>query len=197
MSALVEFLPTALFAFLEQFPDIHVEVEEQLSGDIIRAVVDGVADIGIFAAGLPCHGLQVAPYRADQLVILTPNNHPLAERDRVDFRTCLEYDFIGLNRGSSLLDTISNASKKEGIALRLKIQVRSFDAMCEMIAANMGIGVLPLGVCARRLQAWNVKAIPITDRWANRRLLIATNSTREISSSAALLVDRLKSNATC
>lgn len=191
MSALVEFLPSALESFLHLYPDTRVEVEEQLSGDIVRAVVEGMADVGIFVEGAPTHGLNVSPYRTDRLVVLCSKTHPLSEVDEIDFRSCLSYDFVGLNRGSSLLNTISSAAHDIGFPLRLRIQVRSFDAMSEMIASNLGIGVLPLGVCFRKLEPLGLKAIPLADAWAERRLLIATSATRALSGSAALLVEHL------
>lgn len=192
MSALVEFLPTALASFLELYPETRVEVEEQLTGDIVRAVVEGVADVGIFVAGGPTHGLNVLPYQDDQLVVLCSQAHPLAAYDEVDFKSCLTHDFVGLNRGSSLLNTIVTAAQDAGFPLRLRVQVRSFDAMCEMIAANLGIGVLPLGTCARKLAPWGLKAVFLKDAWAQRQLLIATSASRTLSGSAALLVEHLR-----
>lgn len=191
MSALVEFLPSALESFLHLYPDTRVEVEEQLSGDIVRAIVEGLADVGIFVEGAPTHGLNVIPYQTDRLVVLCSKTHPLAGADEIDFRSCLSYDFVGLNRGSSLLNTISTAAHDIGFPLRLRIQVRSFDAMSEMIASNLGIGVLPLGACFRKLEPWGLKAIRLVDDWAERRLLIATSASRALSGSAALLVEHL------
>lgn len=191
MSSLVEFLPSALESFLHLYPDTRVEVEEQLSGDIVRALVEGMADVGIFVEGAPTHGLNVLPFRTDRLVILCARTHPLSGVDEIDFRSCLSYDFVGLNRGSSLLNAISSAAHDIGFPLRLRVQVRSFDAMSEMIASNLGIGVLPLGACCRKLAPLALKAVRLVDAWAERRLLIATSATRALSSSAALLVEHL------
>ena len=55
---------------MQQHPEIKVEVEEQLSGDIARALVDGVADIGVFAEGTPVDGLTVRPFQTDELVLI-------------------------------------------------------------------------------------------------------------------------------
>ncbi|MDF3881612.1 LysR family transcriptional regulator [Cupriavidus basilensis] len=195
MSALVEFLPSALERFLHLYPDTRVEVEEQLSGDIVRALVEGMADVGIFVEGAPTHGLNVLPYRTDRLVVLCSKTHPLGKVDEIDFRSCLSYDFVGLNRGSSLLSTISSAAHDIGFPLRLRIQVRSFDAMSEMIASNLGIGVLPLGACFRKLEPLGLKAVRLVDGWAERRLLIATSASRALSGSGALLVEHLSKQA--
>ncbi len=195
MSALVEFLPAALSRFLAGYPDTHVEVEEQLSGDIVRALIDGIADVGVFVGGAPADGLDVRPFQTDQLVLLVSASHPVARRRAIAFEECLDYDFVGLNRGSSLLNTIRAAAQQAGRALRLRVQVRSFDAMAEMIANNLGIGVLPAGACAHRLQPGRLKAVRLTDAWARRELVLATNPERPLTRAAGLLVDHLLAQA--
>ena len=49
-----------------------------MSGDIVRALVEGLADVGVFAENVPTHGLNVTPFQADELVVLCARKHPLA-----------------------------------------------------------------------------------------------------------------------
>jgi len=195
MSALTEFLPTSLASFLDSYPDIRIEVEEQLSGKIVRALIDGVADLGVFAEDTPVFGLDVEPFQADHLVVVCAASHPLAQFSEIEFAPCLAHDFVGLNRGSSLLELTSRAAERAGLPLRLCIQVRSFDAMCKMIAANLGIGVLPLEACQAQIGAMGLHAIRLTDDWASRRLLIGTVSGRPLSAAAGLLRTHLLSQS--
>jgi DNA-binding transcriptional LysR family regulator len=191
MSSLTEYLPNILHAFLSDHADIVVELEEQLSGDIARALVDGIADIGVLAHETSMDGLSVIPFKTNELVLLCHASHPLAKRKIVDFKTCLQYDFVGLNRGSSLLELTSRAAEKEGEHMHMRVQVRSFDAMCHMIAAGLGIGVLPLGACVSQVKALKLKVIPLQDAWALRKLVVAFNPQRELSPSAQLLMQQL------
>lgn len=191
MSALLEDLPAALAEFLKRHPATRIEVEEQLTGDVVGAVLEGLADVGIFVAGVPTYGLKVQPFRVDRLVVLCAQNHPLAEFDEIDFRTCLAYDFVGLKHGSSLMHTITTAAQTAGFPLRLRVQVRSFDAMFGMVAANLGIGVLPWAGCHRQLQPWGLKALRLQDAWAQRQLVIATSASRPLSATASLLLRHL------
>ena len=69
-------MPDALASFMSQRPEIKVEVEEQLSGDTVRALIEGLADIGVLAASTPTHGLVVAPFESDELVLITPQASP-------------------------------------------------------------------------------------------------------------------------
>jgi DNA-binding transcriptional LysR family regulator len=192
MSALTEYLPNILHDFLSTHADIVVELEEQLSGDIARALIDGIADIGVLADETPMDGLTVMPFQTNELVLLCHASHPLGKLKKVDFKTCLHYDFVGLNRGSSLLELTSRVAEKEGQHMHMRVQVRSFDAMCHMIAAGLGIGVLPLGACASQVQALQLKVVRLKDAWAQRKLVMAFNPQRELSPSAQLLMQQLK-----
>jgi DNA-binding transcriptional LysR family regulator len=192
MSALTEFLPDALGRFMDTHPQIRVEVEEQLSGDTVRALLDGAADVGVFADGTPADGVTVETFQTDELVVVCSRNHPLAKRKRLAFAECLEHSFVGLNRGSSLLELTSRAAAAVGQPLRLRIQVRSFDAMCQMIAANLGIGVLPRATCEPLLRPRGLVALKLTDEWAKRRLLIGYSSEQSLSSAARLMIEHLR-----
>lgn len=191
MSALTEFLPSALALFLKENPEIQIEVEEQISGDIVRALLDGIADIGVFAEGSPTAGLETQIIGNDELVIACSKSHPLSKKKNITFEECLDYDFVGLNRGSSLLELTSRSAEKLGRQMRLRIQVRSYDAMCQMIAVNLGIGVLPLQACLAQIQAMNLEVVKLKDVWAQRKLLLAIKIGANLSPSANLLREHL------
>jgi len=191
MSALTEFLPTFLAGFLKAHPDIQVEVEEQISGDIVKALLDGIADIGVFADGTPTAGLETHIIGQDELVVVCSKSHPIKNRKSISFEECLEYDFVGLNRGSSLLELTSRQAERLSKQMRLRIQVRSYDAMCQMIAVNLGVGILPLQACAPQIKAMDLKVVRLEDVWAKRNLLLATKEHGRQSPASILLIEHL------
>lgn len=197
MSALTEFLPSSLASFLKAHPDIQVEVEEQISGDIVKALLDGIADIGVFADGTPTAGLETSEIGQDELVVVCSKLHPIKNRKNISFEECLDYDFVGLNRGSSLLELTSRQAERLRKPMRLRIQVRSYDAMCQMIAVNLGVGILPLQACAPQIKALDLKVARLEDGWAKRKLLLATKEHGRQSPACTLLIEHLlQKNAT-
>ena len=191
MSALTEFLPTSLAGFLKAHPDIQVEVEEQISGDIVKALLDGIADIGVFADGTPTAGLETHIIGQDELVVVCSKSHSIKNRKSISFEECLDYDFVGLNRGSSLLELTSRQAERLSKQMRLRIQVRSYDAMCQMISVNLGVGILPLQACAPQIKAMDLKVIRLEDAWAKRNLLLATKEHGRQSPASILLIEHL------
>jgi DNA-binding transcriptional LysR family regulator len=195
MSALTEFLPTSLAGFLKAHPDIQVEVEEQISGDIVKALLDGIADIGVFADGTPTAGLETNIIGQDELVVVCSKAHPIKTRKMISFEECLDYDFVGLNRGSSLLELTSRQAERLSKQMRLRIQVRSYDAMCQMIAVNLGVGILPLQACAPQIKAMDLKVVRLEDVWAKRNLLLATKENGRQSPASSMLIEHLLQQA--
>ena len=188
-SAITQFLPQDLAAFVRAQPMVRISLEERTSEQVISAVADGEADLGIFADNIPSSGLEKYLYRRDRLVLLVPGDHPLASRTEIAFDDTLDYDFVGLSQGSSLLQRLSEAAAGLERTLRLRIQVSSFDAICRMIEAGLGIGVLPEG--ALRDGGAGLRAIRLTDPWAHRSLWLGVRAKNALVPEAAKLLEHL------
>jgi DNA-binding transcriptional LysR family regulator len=143
-------------------------MDEQNSRDVVLAVLDGRADIGIFAERTPSLGLQTTGYRRDRLVLVVPKGHALAGRKRIGFADATEFDFVALTQGTSLAQRLALETQSLGKALRVRIHVRSFDAMCQMVAAGLGIAVLPDAAVQPHLRSMGLRRIELTDAWVDR-----------------------------
>jgi DNA-binding transcriptional LysR family regulator len=175
-SAIIQFLPQDLSTFLREQPFVRISLEESLSTNIVAAISTGSADLGIFADNVPAPGVDKLPYRQDRLVVLVPPDHPLASLSEVEFAETLGYDFVGLNQGSSLLQRMTDASVSLDKVLRLRIQVSSFDGICRMIEAGLGIGILPERAVRAEILGAGLRAIHLKDPWASRTLWLGVKS---------------------
>ena len=193
-NALTEFLPEALSAFLAQNPHVSVDLEERLSDEIVGLVAEGVADIGIVAGTVDVGALATYPFRSDRFVVVTTRGHPLAARARVGFAEALAYDQIGLERSSSLQRFLAGKAAREGRPLRLRVQLRSFDAVCRLVECGVGVGVVPATTAARAVKTMALDVIDLTDDWARRDLTIVVRAGEELRPYARELVDSLRAS---
>ncbi|HEU4374145.1 MAG TPA: LysR family transcriptional regulator [Telluria sp.] len=191
-SSIIQFLPRDLAQFIQQQPLIRISLEERLSAAIVAALISGEADLGIFADNVPSEQVEKFLYRQDKLVVLVPPNHPLASRAEVSFLDTLSYDFVGLNHGSSLLQRLTDASSVLDKVLRLRIQVSSFDGICRMIEAGLGIGILPQGAVRAENFGAGLCAVRLTDPWACRTLWVGVKSNAMLLPEARTLLDHLR-----
>ncbi len=190
-SAITQFLPGDLAGFSSLQPGIRIELNEADSHEVVMAVLDGRADLGIFADRTPTLGLQTRPYRQDRLVLVVPPAHPLARRRRLTFAEAVDYDFVSLTQSTSLAQRLELESRLISKPLRIRIHVRSFDAMCQMVAAGLGIAVLPIAAAEPLVQALGLRQIPLSDPWVNRELLLGARDMGALARPARSLLDHL------
>ena len=180
------FLPEDLGDFLRDHPGIRVSLEEQPSPAIIQAVAAGQVDIGVVASDPGLVGLDTVPYRRDRLVLVVPSGHALASRERVGFAEVLAEPFVCLHAGSAIHTFMMNHAALLGGRLDVRIQVRSFNAVCRMVAAGVGIGMVP-----RSSVPEGLAVVEMADLWAPRDLQLCTRSRATLAPAAAALFDHL------
>lgn len=194
-TAMNEFIPAALERYLVDHPDVNIELRERLSYQVVKAVAEGVADIGITAQGSGGAGVEFLPYRMDRLVLVTHEDHPLAAQARHSFESALDYDFIGLFESSAIHSFLLKAAEDSGRILRMRVEVGNFEASCRLIAAQVGIGVIPESAARRYEKTMPLKIMALTDDWALRKLHICVQEAGKLPVFAQDLVDLLVQDA--
>ena len=190
-NALTEFLPEPLSAFLDAHPQVNIDLEERLSDEIVAAVADGTADVGIVAGTVQVAGLEVLPFRVDRFVLVVATNHPLSTVEQIAFADTLDFDFVGLDRASALQRFLSEKAERIGRRLRLRVQLRGFDAVCRLVECNVGIGVVPATTAERHAKTMSIHRIELIDEWAVRRLTICVRRQADLPVYARELVRHL------
>ena len=137
------FIPDDLADFLRRHPQVSVTLAEHTSPEIVVAVARGEVEIGVFAGRTDDADVETIPYRADRLVLITPAAHPLATRASARLVDVLDYAFVMLHAGSAIHTFTMNAAASLGRHVNVRIQVRSFEAVCRMVGAGVGIGLVP------------------------------------------------------
>ncbi|HZP99090.1 MAG TPA: LysR family transcriptional regulator [Reyranella sp.] len=194
-AALQEFLPSALGPFLARHPMIDVAVDERPSPAIVRAIARGAADIGIVADAVDAAAeLETFPFAEDRLVLATPPRHELAGKRTVRFADALAYDFVGLSEGSALQEHLEGHAARAGQALRLRVRLPGFDAVCRMVESGIGVAVVSRSAALRNRKAMAIRVVPLSDAWARRRLRICVKSIAALPVHARTLVEHLRSS---
>ena len=191
-NALTEFLPEALSSFLAAHPNVSVDLEERLSDEIVGLIAEGVADLGIVAGTVDAGALETYPFRRDRFVLVVARSNPLAQRDKIGFEEVLDHDFVGLDRASALQRFLAGKAVRIGRPLRLRVQLRSFDAVCRLVECNVGIGIVPETTARRVAKTMAIAAVPLTDSWAVRELTICIRDMKELPLYARQLVEHLR-----
>ncbi len=194
-SSMAEWLPEDLASFAKAHPDIRLIVEERWSTEIVHHLLAGEADIGVVMEGVSIEGLHAHAYRSDRLCIIAPADHPLLALQELRFQDVLEYDVIALESSSSMMRLLAEKAVAAEKALLLRVQVRSFEAVCRMVQAGLGVGILPLQAAKGLAESMDLSAQPLVDDWAERQMLICVKKDRPPLASLKLMLDHLRAIA--
>src|ERR1700738_997069 len=194
-NALTEFLPEALSSFLAAHPSVSVDLEERLSDEIVGLIAEGVADLGVVAGTVDAGALETYPFRRDRFVLVVAQDHPLAKRTKIGFEDVLEHDFVGLDRASAIQRFLATKAVRIGRPLRLRVQLRSFDAVCRLVECKVGIGIVPETTARRVAKTMAIKPVTLSDPWAVRELTICVKSRDELPVYGRQLVEHLRSRS--
>lgn len=189
-SAISQFLAEPLGEFGRLHPAIPLQLEEQTSLDIIRALAEGKADLGVFTRLPYAADIEAYPFRSDKLVVLVPINHPLAQHEKIRFEQTLEHEQITLLTGTQLHYQITKTAMEANRSVRIRTEVSGYDAMCLLINAGMGIGILPRK-SASIYQIPNTRVIELDEEWSQREILIGVRRRSDLQPSAESLLSFL------
>lgn len=196
-SAIAESLLDDIAAFMreESNRNIQVDIEERFSKDVIRAVSDGGAALGVCWDSVDFQGLEHRPYREDELVLAVNAIHPLAGRASIRFEQTLDFEHVGLQPATAVYSMLHRAAARSGRMLNYRVVVSSFDAALRVVEADLGISVIPRQIAQRHLQEKRLHVITLTDAWAKRRFAVCFRDKATLQPAAARLLEFLASKA--
>ncbi|WP_084110508.1 LysR family transcriptional regulator [Erwinia typographi] len=192
-SAVLQFLTEDLRISHQRYPNIHIDLHEMNSENVIQAVQRGVADIGIYEQTVSHVSLPVIPYRQDRLCVVTPVDHPLAQwvaqHQPLTATELLQHDLIGLTEGASISIMLAQLARRLDKPLKMRIRVGSFDSMAAMISCGIGVGLMPEAVASQIISTSEFAHLPLQDPLANRQFVLC----HQPQASLALATDNILS----
>lgn len=169
-SALAEFLPGRLAPWLAERPQLNLDLKERTSTEIVRVVSRGIAEAGIVSDAAEPQGLHFQRLVQDHFAFICPPGHRFAGQAAVHFAEVLGEPFISLAHGSAQQELIEGYAREAGRTQGIRIHVRTYDAMCEMVAHGIGVGILPLAAAQRQRREFDFAILEFHDAWARRWL---------------------------
>ena len=189
--AVLGFLPEALCGFLAAHPGLDIALDERPSGETVRLVAEGGAEFGILADSVDTGALHLQPLCEDPLALVVPVSHRLAGRDAVDFSAVLEEKFVGL-QDAALEAHLAEHTARRGGGLDYRIRLRAPAAIGRMVAAGVGVAILPRGAAAE-VAGPELRVVPLRDAWARRRLALCARRLDGLTPQGRLLWAHLAS----
>ena len=187
--AINEDIPLLLPSFLAKHPDIDIELRERNCEDIVRAVSEGAADIGIVSCDVRGGGVQLIPYRLDRLVAVFSPRHALAKLKKVDFVQALKHEHVALSEDCAISQLLSRRAAECQSGIGVRTRVSNFESACRIVEVNAAIAVMPESAALRYGKTMRLQYAPLADAWAQRQLSLCVKNAEQLPVFARRLVD--------
>lgn len=191
-SAVSEHLPLAVAGFLRGHPRVALELQECRSAEVLDRLRQGLCDIGVASDAQDLRGLQATPWRPDPLVAVLPRAHRLARRKRLALQDLLAEDWVGLPHDAALQVLVRQQASLLGSPLRWRAQLQHLDSLCQLVGQGVGVAVMPAAAAERLAPPNGARAMPLSDAWARRQLLLCTAREDQLPAHARQLLVHLK-----
>lgn len=191
-TAITEYIPSALSEYLVTHPHVDVNLQEMLSEDIVERVCERRADLGIISGNIDTKNLKTKDLISSELVVIAPKNHPILNRDSVKFATATTYPVVTLREGSAIQLFLNKLAQDLGQKLNVRVQVSSYDSVCQIVATGAGISIIPYAAF-KRLQDIHPSLAyrKIDEAWAERSFKICALDFNTISQFAQDFIECL------
>lgn len=192
--AMQEHIPDLLGDYLVAHPHVNVHLREHAGAEVVQALTEGAADIGIVREGTDVFELETFSLQPDRLVMVTPRGHALAlaaESGPVAWAQADEHAVVGLQRGIALQDIWDVRVAQRGRRLNYRVRVSSFDAQCRLVARGAGIAIMPLSSARRHARLLEIDIVPLTEAFSAFALRLCVRRLTELPAHARALVDAL------
>ena len=155
-------LPVLLGDFKETHPDVTIRLKVANTDGIVSMVENNEIDLGVVEAPVNNKNLVVEVCRTDQLVLIVPPGHELANEESVPIQRLTDYPFICREEGSGTREVMIEAMNAAGVSnsdLNLAMELGSLEAIKGAVEAGMGVSILSKATLSKELKLGTLVAI--------------------------------------
>jgi DNA-binding transcriptional LysR family regulator len=173
-------LPQVIYDFSKAHPRVLIDLSMSGTENVLRHLQDGRIELGIIegtALGQAVSGEVVAE---DEIIIIAPEDHPLAKKKTITFLDLASEPFILPDRDSASWDLANDFFREAGVTAR-KLNVRmtlgSPELIVQMVQAGLGIAFASKWSVFKAAKEGTVKQLRVAGKKMKRNFyLIGTES---------------------
>jgi DNA-binding transcriptional LysR family regulator len=185
-----------LTEFMRRYPGVRVRVEYNRANRIYDEVAGNTMDIGIVAYPARRSGVDILPFKSDELVLVCPPGHPLAGFQRVDIRKLAGQPFIAFDRDIPTRRAIDRILREQDVHVTLAMEFDNIETIKRAVEIGAGVSILPRITVEREVALGALVVVPFAKPSHSRPLGILIKRGREIPPAIQRFLDVLLENPT-
>lgn len=183
-------LPRMIGLFRQKYPDVAVQLHVHSTRRTSWSVANGQIDLAIIGGEVPPElqdSLEIIPYAEDELALIMPVFHPLANTEVIQKEDLYKLHFIALDSQSTIRKVIDQVLTRSGIEtrrLKIEMELNSIEAIKNAVQSGLGVAFVSISAIEKELQMGLLHRARINDVVINRTLSVIFNPARYRSKAA-------------
>ena len=137
------YLATILVArFLQEHPESRIQLQVHNTSTIVQQIANHELDLGLIEGDCNHLDIEVQPWIADELVVFSAPNHPLAKQRKASLEQLLQEEWILREKGSGTRETFDRAFHSHHSKLKIRLELEHTEAIKRAVESGLGIGCI-------------------------------------------------------
>jgi len=184
-------LPFVVAEFAAQYPKVEIETSIANTDAIIQAVRTNYLDIALVEGEVKHSDIEVRPLMEDEIILVVPNQHPLARLPIVTSEHLQDQVWILRESGSGTRAFSDKLIKEWGINVRKTYIFGSGQAVKQAVIAGLGIALVSRWIVRKELNAKELKSIRIKGKRLTRSFYLIGPKNHEMSEALEVFTEQL------
>ena len=176
-------LPQVFSEYKNQFPSVQLQVDRSYGARVVEAVLENVADFGLTQLPVDEKRLQVVDIHKDEIRLIVPARHPLADHKTVLASDLLEFSLL-LPKSGTTRTRLNAWFELVEDDLRISMELDSTEMMKRFVMAGLGVSFLAVSNCREEVAAGKLRAISLAPEAMIRRLGLIYRKDKALSKAA-------------
>ena len=177
-SATAQVIPSIVLAFRKLYPGVDLELKNMPTVQQIETLKTGSIDVGFVRLPVSAEGVSIGMIHREPFAMVLSKAHPLAAAKTLTVRQLAEEPFVAYGRkwAPSFYDHWTAICRRAGFSPNVVQEVAEMDTALVLVAAGIGVAILPEGI-ARRSRS-GVKVKPLTRERSVSEIGVAVQTNR-------------------
>ena len=177
--------------FMKTHPQQKIRLEFLHPDKVAQAVQASEADMGVISYPTATPEINVAPLRAEEMVVVTPPDHPLAKERELTIEKLAGLDFVAFDRDLPIRREVDKAFRQNGVRVNVVTEFDNIETIKQAIQVGIGSSILPLPTVVADVERGLLAAIPLVSPQLTRPIGVIYKRRKVFSAAATEFIEAL------
>lgn len=184
-------LPPYIKKFLHDFPSVNVRVEYRRSNLVYEDILHNSVDFGLVAFPVKTRQIEILPFRADRLVLITQPNHALARKVEIELKDLMGQKFIGFDPDIPTRKAVDTIFRDNKLELDPVMEFDNIETVKRAVEIDHGIAIVPQATVAQEQKQGTLAVLHFRGKEFSRPLAILHRKGRVLTPAMRKFIETL------